>query len=70
MIYFYVLTFVVKFIVYEINYIIIALHAIVFVLNTILGFKNPGIVLKIQEDFDSPTKISIPFDRDSKPAVN
>jgi len=70
MIYFYVLTFVTKLIVYEINYFVIALHIIVFVLMTILGFKNPGFVLKIQEDFDTPTKIAIPFDRDSKPAIN
>ena len=70
MIYFYALTFGVGLIVYEINYFIIALHLIAFCIMTILGFKSPGIVLKIKEDFDSKSKICIPFDKDSKPAVN
>lgn len=57
MVYFYVLTFCVALIVYEINYFIIALHVIATILLIILGFKNPGIVLKITEDFDNPSKI-------------
>jgi hypothetical protein len=47
MIYFYVITFVVGLIAYELNYIIIVLHVIATVLLFGLGFKNPGIVLKI-----------------------
>ena len=57
MVYFYVLTFVVALIVYEINYVVIALHVVATCLLVILGFKNPGIVLKITEDFDNPSKI-------------
>ena len=62
MVYFYALTFVVALIVYEINYFVIALHVISTLLLVILGFKNPGIVLKITEDFDNPSKIELPFD--------
>jgi hypothetical protein len=70
MVYFYVLTFCVALIVYEINYFVFALNAIATCLLIILGFKNPGIVLKITEDFDNPSKIELPFDKDCKPAVN
>lgn len=70
MIYFYVLTFVTGLIVIEINYTIIIFHIIAFIFLVILGFKSPGITLKISEDFESKTKLHIPFDRDAKPAVN
>jgi hypothetical protein len=57
MAYFYVITFVVTLISYELNYIVIVLHVIATVLLVGLGFKNPGIVLKITEDYDNPSKI-------------
>lgn len=51
MAYFYILTFVTGNIVIEINYTIVALHILVFIFLLTLGFKNPGIFLKISEDF-------------------
>lgn len=51
MVYFYVLTFLNGNILIEINYAIVALHVLVFTFYIILGFKNPGILLKISEDF-------------------
>jgi hypothetical protein len=57
MVYFYVITFVVALISYELNYFIIVLHVIATLLLVGLGFKNPGIFLKITEDYDNPSKI-------------
>ncbi len=52
------------------NYAIIVFHILTFIFFVILGFKSPGITLKINEDFESKTKLNIPFDRDGKPAIN
>lgn len=70
MIYYYVLTFITGNIIYQINYVVIGIHIIAEILLVVLGFKNPGILHKIIEDYDTPTKIHIPFDKDCKPAVN